>query len=550
VNLETACLEANQLATPANSLTRRVFGRYFVRAHSEARVSLPHSAAFLRLVAQGLDLMEFENDVFVSYAHIDNQALTDGPGWITSLHNALRIRLEQLLGKEAKIWRDPKLTGNDMFADRLVDSLPRVAVLVSVLSPRYVRSEWCQRELNEFIKASVATGGLRIADKLRVFKVVKTPVPRELEPPPLQPALGYEFYTVEPDSGRQRELDPSSPDAKRQYWIKFDDLAHDIADLLLVLENEAHGVLPSPSASKGVVYLAETSSDLNDRRDAIKRDLLGFGYLVLPDQPLPLVGPECTAFVRDQLARCRLSVHMVGENYGIVPDHSTDSIVVLQHELAIERAAAGGFCRLIWMPPDLTTDDVRQQQFIERLQQDSKIQSGADGDILIRPLEDFKSLLHVRLNPPDAPKQARQPATSQQTVVPHVYIICDQRDCEGARPLAEFLFDQSFEVTLSGFGGDEAQVRLDHEANLTTCDAALIYWGAGNELWLRSKLRELLKIAGYGRSKPIAAKAVYVTAPAAPEKARFRTHEAIVINAGETVTPSTLEPFLSRLREA
>jgi hypothetical protein len=37
--------------------------------------------------------------------------------------------------------------------------LPGVAVLVSVLSPRYVKSEWCQRELAEFLKASVATGG-------------------------------------------------------------------------------------------------------------------------------------------------------------------------------------------------------------------------------------------------------------------------------------------------------------------------------------------------------------------------------------------------------
>src|SRR4029077_6404079 len=92
---------------------------------------------------------------------------------------------------------------------------------------------------------------------------------------------------------------------------------------------------------------------------------------------LPLVGPECTTFVREQLSRCRLSVHMVGENYGVVPDDCTDSIVVLQHELAIERAVAGDFCRLIWMPPDLTTDDQRQRQFIERLRNDSSIHAGA-----------------------------------------------------------------------------------------------------------------------------------------------------------------------------
>src|SRR6266705_2638994 len=113
----------------------------------------------------------YENDVFVSYAHIDDESVEEGqPGWVATLHRVLQVRLAQLLGKEPRIWRDLKLQGNDVFGDTLVERLPRVAVLVSVLSPRYVRSEWCQRELNEFL---LATGGARVADKLRVFKVVK-----------------------------------------------------------------------------------------------------------------------------------------------------------------------------------------------------------------------------------------------------------------------------------------------------------------------------------------------------------------------------------------
>ena len=62
--------------------------------------------------------MEFENDVFVSYAHIDDQALVEGQkGWIANLHRALEIRLAQLLGKQPKIWRDLKLSGNDVFSE-------------------------------------------------------------------------------------------------------------------------------------------------------------------------------------------------------------------------------------------------------------------------------------------------------------------------------------------------------------------------------------------------------------------------------------------------
>ena len=41
----------------------------------------------------------FNNDLFISYAHIDNQPLADGfKGWVDTLHALLAIRLSQLLG--------------------------------------------------------------------------------------------------------------------------------------------------------------------------------------------------------------------------------------------------------------------------------------------------------------------------------------------------------------------------------------------------------------------------------------------------------------------
>ncbi|MFP3941764.1 MAG: hypothetical protein ACLF0P_15825, partial [Thermoanaerobaculia bacterium] len=59
---------------------------------------------------------EFEIDVFVSYAHIDDEVLGEGQtGWISSFHRALEIRLAQLLGQQPRVWRDPKLQGNDVF---------------------------------------------------------------------------------------------------------------------------------------------------------------------------------------------------------------------------------------------------------------------------------------------------------------------------------------------------------------------------------------------------------------------------------------------------
>ena len=99
------------------------------------------------------------------------------------------------------------------------------------------------------------------------------------------------------------------------------------------------------------------------------------------------------------------------------------------------------------------------------------------------------------------------------------------------------------------FEGDEAQVRLDHEENLRICDAVLVYYGRGNELWLRRKLRELQKSAGFGRSKPMLSKAIYLAPPESQEKGRLRTREALVIPQSETFVPTSLDPFLSQIRQ-
>lgn len=511
--------------------------------------------------------MEFENDVFVSYAHIDDQTLSEGQkGWITAFHRALEVRLSQLLGKTPRIFRDPKLQGNDFFADRLVDRLPRVASLVSVLSPRYVNSDWCRRELREFLKASEATGGLRVADKSRVFKVVKTPIPLDQHPRELKDVLGYDFFFVEPETGRSRELSQlADPEAQRRYWARLDDLAHDIAELLRILHARAAepgngaaagdpaGTRAEPAAGapspRGAIYLAEASSDQRDKRDAIRRELLGQGFDVLPDRPLPLVGSECAAFVREQLGRCRMSIHLVGRSYGIVPEGARESIVVMQSELAVERGTAGGFSRLIWLPPGLETDDDRQRHFIEGLQTDSRLEKGAD--LLETPLEEFTTALHRRLAPESPRPEEPVPGAGDGDVGGgpcRVYLICDQRDLDSTPPLEDHLFAQGFEVVVPVFAGEESEVRRDHEENLVLCDAALVYYGGAGELWLRQKLREMQKSAGYGRKRPFRARAIYLAPPDTAEKRRLRTHEAMVLREGAGFDPAALELFVRQLQ--
>src|SRR2546423_14134869 len=121
----------------------------------------------------------FEDDAFISYGHIDNQHVEDEKGWIDNLHERLERRLGELLGHPPKIWRDPRLPGNVYFADVLGDRLGKTSVLVSVLSPGYLQSPWCMGELKEFCRLAELSGGLKVGERLRIFKVVKTYIERD-----------------------------------------------------------------------------------------------------------------------------------------------------------------------------------------------------------------------------------------------------------------------------------------------------------------------------------------------------------------------------------
>ena len=92
--------------------------------------------------------MKFEKDVFISYAHMDNVPIDQGAeGWITDFHKLLETRLEQTIGHDVKIWRDERLTGNTEFTPEIESQFPSLKVMVSVITPRYISSDWCRKEL-------------------------------------------------------------------------------------------------------------------------------------------------------------------------------------------------------------------------------------------------------------------------------------------------------------------------------------------------------------------------------------------------------------------
>jgi len=486
--------------------------------------------------------MSFDSHAFISYAHIDNEPLTPGEkGWVTQFHATLQTMLSQRLGERASIWRDDKLAGNDIFDQEIVAQFAKTAVIVSILSPRYLRSEWCTRELREFCEAAGRTGGLALGNKSRVFKVVKTPIESGASLPPIvERMLGYEFYAMENDE--PTELDPAFGEALRQQFLsKLSRLAWDMAKSLQSLSETAGR--EAASTARPVVFLAECGRDLTVTREQIETDLRMHGYDVLPAQQLPMNEDALAEALEALLERAALSIHLVGKSAGSIPDGpSGRSVAMLVNQLAAERCRHSGLKRIIWLPDGVTGERAEQQSFIDALQRDAALQYGAD--LLRGDVEALKGAVHLTLRRIETPAPTPPPASADKPVV---HVLMSEADRAGAVPLLRLLRAQGLDATVPVFAGDATAMRQANAQLASGCDALILYYGDGDEIWKFHHLNELRKQQAT-RTRP-RSDWLCLAPPSTPDKEFLKSlAEPNLIDALGGVSDAALAPVVAGLR--
>lgn len=498
-----------------------------------------------------------DSDVLLNYASIDDHSMQDGkPGWVSQLHRNLEVRMEQLLGEKVNIARLPEALQSPAIEGKLMEHCPEAKAMISVVSPPFIHSESCQREVQEFLRVAEQTGGPWVDEKSRLLKVLKTAVAEEQMPPQManifSPLFGFEFFETDTESGRIREFDETfGPALKQRFFERVYDLAYDASHVLRVLKQtkaDSDSTIQA-NPNRQWIYLATTTSDVQQERDRIKRELQERGHAVLPEGPLPMLSQDVERTVAECLEKCTIAVHLLGNHYGVTPEDSSESIPAMQVRMTAQQS---NLQRLVWMPGDGTSADERQQKFIQRVQEDPVLHDRAE--IIEGELNLLKKDLIRRLAPPkESPKDSGKESASGNVSAggpPKLYLICDPKDEANIEALEDYLFDQGLEVCLSAFDGDDADAATLHQENLLTCDAVLVYYGAAPKAWVDIKLRELLKAVGYGRENPIGVQAVYIAPPDDRRKERYRSHQAGVIRGGESFAPSAeLDEFVGQIKE-
>jgi TIR domain len=500
--------------------------------------------------------MSFRTHVFISYAHNDNDSTTGA--WVSRFHELLEGYLRSTLKRtKPVIWRDKRLSDNEVFDASIMQNLADSAVMVAVLTDNYVASEWCQREAHAFCEQAEKSTGVAAENLLRVFKVIKRPPETEQTlPPPMRTITGKPFYVRIGKDERESndeldkpvELDPGMGDAfAAKLRLRVNMLAQDIANTLraiaAVAPTGAGPAAAAPAPQRPTVYLAQCGDDRADDRMALRSELMQRGYTVLPDRELPMVETVYREEVARLLERCVMSIHLLGAKSGPVPDgDGEESVVAIQNALAVERGKGAAFRRVVSLPAGTVATKASHQRFLEDMHTRAEMQGGCE--LITGDLEAVKSAMHTALKiietPPPPPSV---PATERGRTV---YVIFDKPDFAASKPLRIALEEAGLTVLKPLFEGEPEALREANFARLIACDAVLVFYGSGTDQWKDAVDSDVLRARALRANRPALAAFTWLAGASTAEKEDLAGRKN-VIDGRAGFSPSLVEPILQAM---
>ena len=436
----------------------------------------------------------FKHDLFISYAHFDNEADAQGVHWVSRFQIDLQNALRQRIGSDPEIFFDTRNFEAGDHVDYLVDNVRHSAIFIAMLSPSYVAREFTIRELQAYCD--------RAPEARAVVTVELLPVDDESNHELLRGRKRTPFWWKD-QMAQDIPLRLTSKFNAELYNERLQVLAHQLKKLLV--EQRDHGVIgaaaearrpqPKPSAASTVavaapsegkaVLLAQTTDDLYDERERVRACLDQYGIKVLPENDYPQGGQDFAAAFEADIERSALFVQLLGNFGSRKPPDLSQTYAQFQYETA----KGAGLKILQWRHPDLDLAAVTHR--------DKPLFEGPE--VLAVGLEEFKGEIlrfHAQLAKP-----VPAPVTFDGGC--HVFINADSSDKELADALLKIFDDRkNFTAARPLFEGSAKDILDDLEANLMNCEALVLLYGRAPPAWVRAQLLRYSKLERLRETPP------------------------------------------------
>ena len=478
----------------------------------------------------------FNNDVFLSYAQVDNEALIDGDDgsrWVSTLKRNLQKLLDEKLGRKGstQIWMDlAGLQGNEIVGTEIEKEICNTAALVVVYSHGYLASEWCRQEREIFLEAAEKNGGVAG----RIFLVHRDEVDRSQWPDAFQNLIGYPFFERNPDDGLIRTLATPKPvPEERAYYHQLNKLRTELAGTLRRPSVEKKTVVTTSTSTsdstppenhqiRDAVFLAEVTPDQQRAREEIASFLQQQGHPILPVTFYNRSPEEFRAALHQDLQRSILFIQLLGP----YPSQRSPDLPQGYPGLQLERALEMNVPILRWRRQDLDLDADLDDEHLAVLQ---------SGDIIAMDLEEFKQ--HIT----DNIRRMNAQRDHEPTPGKFVLLSASPDDLTVVDQVSAMLESEDVNFDLV----DDPEISIRDVADSDDYDALMVVYGNSTEQLVRQRVRECRQIALKKKSRaPICA--VYIGPPDEKDPLRTKPPRFFIIDHDEN---GEFDAFLRALSE-
>ncbi|WP_425906688.1 TIR domain-containing protein [Nitrobacter sp. TKz-YC02] len=458
-------------------------------------------------------------DVFISYSRDDDlpsPAKPDGKGFVTFLDDAVRYEFKELGPQRPKIWRDTKrIADGDQFTPEIEEALKGASFLLVVLSPNWMASRWCRKELDTFIK-------YHGFDRERVVVVGKRHVDADKRPSLLQGQNGFRFYVRNEDPeeivGDLEFFDRGEPRDAR-YWERLKALA-----AYLVKRQPRPSQEPMYAPTGRTIFVAKPASDMRMGYDRVVSELIGKGHTVVPESTEDIPLDSAVKVIDAALSNAEIAVHLLGEKAGNAPEDQLP-MVKLQLARAAARASRdhqGKFHRVVWAPTLWTVLSNADQPPSEITRRPLEVLAKFDRQLAMDKIEGdslskFVDFLNQHLSV-IAPPRSITLTLSDICGDTRLFLYHSREDSQYALTLAQALQQRKIEPLLPAFEGPEADIKNFNSKQLAECDGVIVCWASASEVWVRAQTSGLRNWGSLGRSQQFCYRAVVAAPPPGERK--------------------------------
>jgi hypothetical protein len=393
---------------------------------------------------------KYFHDVFLSYAHADNEGRDE---WVGSFKTELEYHIQANLGswgdRRATVWWDEhRMRPGDSIRGSIIDALNRSATLVSLCSPNYLGSGYCMEERVQFERACDENGSARLGNTSRLLNAILRP-----SDDVFQFARGPDLFADFSSGGVPLPVGS----------VAFNAQVGKLASVLSALLKALWEQFPPLYVSLPV----ETGNDTGQNTIDMLRSLSAAGYRRTSERhPLGLSNSQLAEEIHGAL----LSVHIV--------DDPEDALTGRQ----IDTASQTGRPMVVWL-----SESARKSRKAEDIRKSVASPGRECWEGPFAEFRDYVQKLPERIKCGEWPKPERRTRTGLKKIG---FLYNNKKEHEDAAEVRRRL-EARFEVTFAVKPTDDV-------------DGVLVYQKEAGDLWFEDKLRQIMRMKGVKAAWPIA----------------------------------------------